>query len=72
MYDYFCSKKKLHIFGYLHSLGIVGKPWWLGSNESDFENFRHKLWEILNFELFLSLKIQLNYKKWFWKENLVR
>jgi hypothetical protein len=27
------------------------------------------VWEILNFEEFLSLKVQLNYKKWFVKEK---
>jgi hypothetical protein len=72
MYNYFCSEKQIHILATCTLLVLLENPWWLGSNESDLKIFRHKLWEILNFELFLSLKIQLNYKKWFWKENLVR
>jgi hypothetical protein len=70
MYDYFCSqKKKDHILATCTLLVLLENPGWLGSNESDLESFRHKLWEILNFELFLSLKIQLNYKKWNWRKN---
>ncbi len=38
-------------------------------NEGDLEIFTPKLQEILNFEYFLSLKIQLNYPKGFWKEK---
>jgi hypothetical protein len=34
----------------------------VGFNEVDLEILRPKVWEILNFEYFLSLKIQLNYK----------
>jgi hypothetical protein len=32
-------------------------------NEIYLENFRARRWEILNFECFLSLKIQFNYQK---------
>ncbi len=58
--------------GNLGSLLIfLESPHWVGFNEVDLEIFRSKVWGILNFECFLSLEIQLNYKKWFLKENLV-
>jgi hypothetical protein len=53
------------------ALGIVGNHQRGRFNEGDVDIFRLKLWEIFIFELFLLLKIQLNFKKWFWKENLV-
>lgn len=37
---------------------------------NNFITFRpNKLWKTLNFEQFLSLKTQLNYKNWFWNEK---
>ncbi len=44
-------------------------PHWVGFNEGDLKKFRLKIWKILNFKYFLLLKIQLHYKKWFWKER---
>jgi len=35
----------------------------LGCYEDDLKTYRPKVWEILNFGWFLSLKIQLNYQK---------
>jgi len=43
-------------------------PQQVGYNEGDFEIFRLKV--ILNFQLFLSLQFQFNYKKPFCKEKL--
>jgi hypothetical protein len=41
-----------------------------GFNEGNLEIFRLvKVWEILNFEYFMSLEIQLNYSKWFGKKH---
>jgi hypothetical protein len=42
-------------------------------NEGDLEIFRLEVCERLNFEFFFfgSLKIELIYKKWLWKEKLV-
>jgi len=38
-----------------------------------FVKFGLRMWEILNFKLFLSLKIQINHEKTgFWKEKLVK
>jgi hypothetical protein len=43
-------------------------PQQVGYNEADFEIFRLKV--ILNFQLFLSLQFQFNYKKRLRKEKL--
>jgi hypothetical protein len=53
------------------ALGIVRNHQRGRFNEGDLDIFRLKFWEIFIFEFFLLLKTQLNYKKWFWKENLV-
>jgi hypothetical protein len=53
-------------------LVLLERPEWIGFNEGDLKILKSKVWEILNFEFFWSLKIQLYYKKWFWKEKLVR
>jgi hypothetical protein len=64
--------QKLNLFGNLGMLLVwLESPWWVGFNIGDLETFRLEMCETLNFELLLSLKIQLNYKKWFWKEKLV-
>ncbi len=62
-----------------HTLNIVGNLiwkspwWWVGFNEGDLEIFRPEVWnfEILNFEEFFSVYIQLDYKRWLYNEKLV-
>jgi hypothetical protein len=59
------------ILEFEHALGIIGKLSMSGFNGGDLKISRPKVvHKILNFEYFLSLQTQLNYKKGFWKENL--
>jgi len=51
------------LFIFLESL------WWVRFNKRNLENFKPKVQKILNFEQFLSLEIQLNYKNGFEKEE---
>jgi hypothetical protein len=50
---------------------MLKRPQCGGFNDSDWEIFRFKLSERLNFEKLLSLKIELKSSKWFGKETLV-
>ncbi len=48
------------------------RSWWAGFNEIYLVRFGFKMWEILIFKWFLSLKIQINSKSPdFWKEKSV-
>ncbi len=59
-------KLKLKIIGeFGHTLGIVRKPLEVGFKEGDLKILRPMVWDILNFEYFLLLEIQLNYEKGF-------
>ncbi len=59
-------KLKLKIIGeFGHTLGIVGKPLEVEFKEGDLKFLRPMVWQILNFEYFLLLEIQLNYDKGF-------
>jgi hypothetical protein len=64
------NKNFLGNLGTSFNLVLLENPWWIGSNEGDLEilDLRCEKYWILNF---FSLKIQLNYKKWFWKEILL-
>ncbi len=61
-----------------HTLNIVGNLiwkspwWWVGFNEGDLKIFRPEVWnfEILNFEEFFPVDIQLDYKRWLYNEKL--
>jgi hypothetical protein len=46
-------------------LVLLERPKWVKFNEGHLEIFRLKVWETLNFDFFLSLKIQLDYKNGF-------
>ncbi len=46
---------------------LLGRPWYV----DNLEIFRLEVWEMLNFEFFLSLKTQLYYKKYFGRKILL-
>ncbi len=46
---------------------LLGRPWYV----DNLQIFRLEVWEMLNFEYFLSLKTQLNYKKGFGRKILL-
>jgi hypothetical protein len=56
---------------FMCALVLLEIPQWIGFYGGNFVKFRLEMHEILSFELFWSLKIQLNYKNWFWKEKNV-
>jgi hypothetical protein len=53
-------------------LVLLGRSWWAGFNGIYLLRWGFRMWEILIFKRFLSLKIQINSQKIrFWKEKSV-